>query len=114
MFLIPNISLADTIASDIIFKEVLPQQLLAVEYDGSGHIAPYFGKLVAYYNKEQTPFKVIFPQMIIKYSTQKQWVAIAFTGDAEETQDVKIKFLPKAKVASIIHKGSYQSLIDSI
>ena len=110
MFLIPNISLADTIAGDIIFKEVLPQQLLVVEYDGSGHIAPYFGKLVAYYNKEQTPFKVIFPQMTIK----KQWVAIAFTGDAEETQDVKIKFLPKAKVASIIHKGSYQSLSDSI
>ena len=110
----PKVTLAETVAREITFKEVPAQQLLVVEYDGNGHIAPYFGKLVAYYNKEQIPFKVIFPQMTNEYSTHNQWVAIAFTGDAEETQDVKIKFLPKTNVASIIHKGSYQSLSDSI
>lgn len=91
-------------------KELEEQDLLIVEYDGKGDIAPYFGKLVAYYNKESISFNVIFPQMNIEFSRNKQWIAIAFEGEAKENKDVRIKKLPKATVASMVHIGSYQSL----
>jgi effector-binding domain-containing protein len=110
----PMTTWAETPREEIIFKDVAEQKILVVEYTGEGHIAPYFGRLVAYYNKEDTPFKVLFPLMSIEFSRQNQWVAIAFTGKAQETSDVKIKILPAVKVASVIHKGSYQSLSDTI
>ena len=52
-------------------KEAPEQKVLVVDYAGEGHIAPYFGKLVAYYNREETPFEVVFPQMSIEISRRE-------------------------------------------
>jgi len=114
LLIYPAITLAQASLGELTFKTVSAQQILVVEYNGDGHIAPYFGKLVAYYNKEQLPFEVVFPQMTIEFSQQKQWIAIAYTGNAKETEEVKIKSLPKLKVASLTHTGSYQSLSKTI
>jgi len=114
VFLFSSVALAQPSIKPITFKEIPAQKILIVEYSGKGHIAPYFGKLVAYYNRENISFQIIFPQMSIEFSRNNQWVAIVFEGKAEETKEVKVKTLPKVKVASVIHKGSYQSLSQTI
>jgi effector-binding domain-containing protein len=96
------------------FKNVPEQKILYVIHKGSGHIATSFAKLVAYYMKDSTPFTVIFPQMIIQASDAQTWVAIAYTGNAYETNDVKLGKLPAVLVASKIYKGSYEKLSEPI
>lgn len=95
-------------------KEVPEQSILAIQYNGEGPLAPYFGKLVSYYNKPNTPFQVKFPQMTIEFSHDNQLVAIAFSGEATESEDVKIEKLPQVTVASMLHKGSYQSIGETV
>ena len=95
-------------------KEVPEQKILVVEYTGEGHIAPYFGYLVAYYNREETPFEVIFPQMSIEMSQTEQWIAIAYEGEAEESEEVKTRVLPAVSVAAMIHKGGYQTIPETV
>ena len=95
-------------------KEVPEQKILVVEYTGEGHIAPYFGYLVAYYNREETPFEVVFPQMSIEMSQTEQWIAIAYEGEAEESEEVKTSVLPAVTVAAMIHKGGYQTLPETV
>ncbi len=104
-------SVATVLAEEPVkIKQVDSQNLLVVEYKGEGNIAPYFGELVAYYNRDKKPFDIIFPQMSVEFSSNNQWIAIGYTGEAYETEHVKLKQLPSVTVASAMHKGSYQTI----
>lgn len=95
---------------DVAFKKIPALKLLVVECKGDEHIAHSFAELVAYYNRDNTTFDVVFPQMSLEFSDSKQWIAVAYTGMAQETSTVKIKTIPPAKIASALHKGSYPTL----
>ena len=113
LFTVPGF--ADDQPDDTVkIKQVPEQNILTIQYNGIGPMAPYFGKLVSYYNKPNTPFQVIFPQMTIEFSHDNQWIAIAFSGEAMESSEVKIEKLPKVTVASMLHKGSYQSIGETV
>ena len=60
--------------------------------------------------KDKTPFRVVFPQMTMKISDDESWVAIAYTGEAQETGDVKLGTIPAGMVASKVCRGSYEGL----
>jgi effector-binding domain-containing protein len=96
------------------FKDVPEQKVLYVVHKGSEHIASSFAKLVAYYMKDSTPFTVVFPQMTIQVSDNQTWVAIAYTGDAYESSEVKLGHLPAVLVASKIYKGGYEKISETI
>ena len=64
--------------------------------------------------KESTPFSIIFPQMNIQMSNNETWVAIAYKGEAEETNNVKLSKIPAVLVASKIYKGSYENMNKTI
>jgi DNA gyrase inhibitor GyrI len=99
---------------ELSFKDVPEFKILYVTHRGNEHIATSFAKLVAYYMKDSTPFTIIFPQMTIQVSDDQTWTAIAYTGDAYETNDVKLGKLPAALVASKIYKGSYDKISETI
>ena len=92
------------------FKKIPGKNIIYVVHKGNEHIASSFAKLVSYYLKEETPFKVIFPQMTIKVSDSDTWVAIAYTGEAYESGDVKLGKIPAGIMASKIYKGSYEKI----
>jgi effector-binding domain-containing protein len=96
------------------FKQIATQNLLVVEYKGEGNIAPYFGELVAYYNRDKKPFEIVFPQMTVEFSSNNQWIAIGYIGEAYETEHIKLKQLPSVTVATAMHKGSYQTIGNTI
>jgi effector-binding domain-containing protein len=98
----------------LLFKNVPDQKILYVIHNGNDHIAASFAKLVAYYMKESTPFSIIFPQMTIQMSNNETWVAIAYKGEAEETNNVKLSKIPAVLVASKIYKGSYENMNKTI
>jgi effector-binding domain-containing protein len=92
------------------FMNIPAQKILYVVHKGNEPVATSFAKLVAYYMKDSTPFTVIFPQMTIQVSSNEKWVAIAYTGNASETNDVKLKEMPACLVASKVYKGSYDKI----
>lgn len=98
----------------LLFKNVPEQTILYVIHNGNDHIATSFAKLVAYYMKESTPFSIIFPQMTIQMPNNEIWVAIAYKGEAEETNNVKLTKIPAVLVASKIYKGSYEGISKTI
>jgi DNA gyrase inhibitor GyrI len=92
------------------FKDVPGQSIIYVVHKGPGHIALSFARLVAFYTKDATPYDVVFPQMTIQVSDSETWVAIAYTGAASGSQDVRLASLPAATMASKVCKGSYENL----
>jgi len=100
--------------AELLFKDVPEQKILYVVHNGNEHIASSFAKLVAYYNKDSTPFVISFPQMTIQVSDNQTWVAVVYSGNAYETKDVKLGKLPAVLVASKIYKGSYDRIGETI
>jgi effector-binding domain-containing protein len=96
------------------FKHVPGQNILYVIHKGPGHIASSFAKLVAYYMKDSTPYAVVFPQMTVQISDTVTWVAIAYTGSAVASDEVRLGSLPQATVGSKVCRGSYQKLGQAI
>ena len=95
-------------------KHVPEQRIIYVVHHGPDHIAASFAKLVAYYLKDSLPFTVVFPQMTISVSDSESWVAVAYTGEARETGDVKLGTIPAGTVASRVCQGSYERISEAI
>lgn len=92
-------------------KDIPSQRVLSVKVSQPDGYAPAFGMLVEYYLRRRT--QVVFPQMSLEMDAGS-FAAIAFLGEAAETDEVKILDLPAAKVITLIHKGPYDALSASI
>lgn len=77
--------------------------------DVPGAFAVAFGKLVGYYARPHSDFKIIFPQMSLTFGT-KNYAAIAFSGVANGESDVEVLSLPACDFVSETYVGNYAGI----
>ena len=75
----------------------------------SGAFAVAFGKLVGYYARPHSDFKVIFPQMSLTLGS-KSYAAIAFSGVSKGEGDVEVLSLPACNFVSETYVGNYTGI----
>lgn len=71
-----------------------------------GAFAVAFGKLVGYYARPHSDFKVVFPQMSLTLGT-KNYAAIAYSGVAKGENDVEVLSLPACDFVTATYVGNY-------
>lgn len=78
-----------------------------------GAFAVAFGKLVGYYARPQSDFKVVFPQMSLTLGT-KNYAAIGYTGVAKGENDVEVFSLPACNFVTLTYVGNYGGISPAV